>query len=175
MVRIEMTGMPSSCPTSIGKLNIPSAMIQVTDCPVTEFNWPEHSISLNSGFVTNLKESNNSMNRSPALGWSAGSPSEMVLNWNPGKEAKRSRILEWRTRRSWLKSVLRKVMLSPASERSSANLSVELTGPSAGSGKMITWGTCDPCSIVSSSIDLYSAKFCVCVCSLACGCKTTKR
>ena len=46
-----MTGIPSSLPTSIGKLKIPSAMIQVTDCPVAVFNWPEHNISLNNGIV----------------------------------------------------------------------------------------------------------------------------
>ena len=33
-----MTGMPISLPTSIGKPKIPSAMMQVTDCPVAEFN-----------------------------------------------------------------------------------------------------------------------------------------
>ena len=86
----------------------------------------------------------------------------MLLNWNPGKHARQSSMSMWRTRRLWLWSVLRKVMFRPESERSWARLSMELTCPYAGRGKIRTWGAFDLGSIWARSRVLI-AKFSVCL------------
>lgn len=67
IVRNKIVGTPTSLPTSIAKLMIPSAMMQVTG---SELREPDVnvSISLNSGFIVALIPSNISFNWTPVLG-----------------------------------------------------------------------------------------------------------
>lgn len=122
---------------STRKLKKPSRTTQARSGP----KWPEATMSLKTGLVTEVNEAIISGKWwEKARGWGSGRPSVMVQNWKAGKREKRRRTSEWWVSWRWECSVVRKVTRMAARERSSASLSMALMWPWAGAGKRRTWG-----------------------------------